>query len=414
MAQDLLQPALHWLSPGLLQKLAGHLGESPDATRTALNAAAPALLGGMIKNGSTMSGAENMVGAIRRSGVDATYLEHADEVLAGGAPMDRASSAGADLLPGFLGGMTGSVADFLARFANIRLDSATKLLGLIAPTLAAGLARAAPGGLNAPKLMSVLDDQRDVVRRHAPPGLAPLVGLTDRPAAGAAMRPPEKRGAGIWPWLVGLGAAALLLLFGLNQCVRREAQPPQTAARRAPAEPVAPTAPPQAPAARAPMAPAAPAAPGMEAAQMEQLRFPDGTTISVVRGGVNESLHRFLTSPEATPRTFTFDRINFEARSAALTPDSTPTIDGMAAILRAYPSAAVRIEGHTDSEGDVEPNQTLSEARARRIADMLAARGVAAGRVETVGYGETRPVASNDTEAGRAQNRRIELVVTRK
>jgi outer membrane protein OmpA-like peptidoglycan-associated protein len=147
---------------------------------------------------------------------------------------------------------------------------------------------------------------------------------------------------------------------------------------------------------------------------VEQLRFPDGTTITVVPGSINAQLHRFLTSTEATPKTFVFDRLNFESGTAALTPDSNPTVDSMASILRSYPAATVRLEGYTDDQGDLEPNQALSEARARRIADMLIARGVDVARIETVGYGETRPVASNDTEAGQAQNRRIELVVTRK
>jgi outer membrane protein OmpA-like peptidoglycan-associated protein len=147
---------------------------------------------------------------------------------------------------------------------------------------------------------------------------------------------------------------------------------------------------------------------------MEQLRFPDGTTITVIPGSINAELHRFLTSNEATPKTFVFDRLNFETGTAALTPASNPTVDSMASILRAYPAVTVRLEGYTDDQGDLEPNQALSEARARRVADMLIARGVDVARIETVGYGETRPVASNDTEAGRGQNRRIELVVTRK
>jgi outer membrane protein OmpA-like peptidoglycan-associated protein len=280
------------------------------------------------------------------------------------------------------------------------MDSATKLLNLLAPTMAAGVARASPGGLSASRLMSLLGDQRDTVRRHAPPGLAALLGLADRPTAYASSTtvPPTRRG-NIWPWVVGLGIGALLLLFGLNMCARREA--------------VLPTTP--APAPRvAPVEPRAAVPPARESTAMEQLRFPDGTTITVIPGSINAELHRFLTSNEATPKTFVFDRLNFETGTAALTPASNPTVDSMASILRAYPAVTVRLEGYTDDQGDLEPNQALSEARARRVADMLIARGVDVARIETVGYGETRPVASNDTEAGRAQNRRIELVVTRK
>ncbi len=73
-------------------------------------------------------------------------------------------------------------------------------------------------------------------------------------------------------------------------------------------------------------------------------------------------------------------------------------------------SARVRIAGHTDGVGDPEENQRLSEARAEAVRDYLVSHGIDASRVEAVGYGDTQPVASNDTDEGRAQNRRIEAV----
>jgi OOP family OmpA-OmpF porin len=73
---------------------------------------------------------------------------------------------------------------------------------------------------------------------------------------------------------------------------------------------------------------------------------------------------------------------------------------------------AVTVEGHTDSVGDDPTNQRLSEARARAVGDALASRlRLDAARLTTVGHGETRPVASNDTEAGRARNRRVDIIV---
>jgi outer membrane protein OmpA-like peptidoglycan-associated protein len=70
--------------------------------------------------------------------------------------------------------------------------------------------------------------------------------------------------------------------------------------------------------------------------------------------------------------------------------------------------------GHTDNTGSAAANQSLSLTRANAVKGLLVGQGVAANRISTTGYGQTRPVASNDSEAGRAQNRRLELNVTSK
>ncbi len=90
--------------------------------------------------------------------------------------------------------------------------------------------------------------------------------------------------------------------------------------------------------------------------------------------------------------------------------DETPLVK-IAASLKKCPSAHVRIEGHSDSNGDINRNQALSEDRAKAVADFLVSSGVAAERIATKGFGETRPLALNDTESNRALNRRIEIVI---
>jgi outer membrane protein OmpA-like peptidoglycan-associated protein len=80
-------------------------------------------------------------------------------------------------------------------------------------------------------------------------------------------------------------------------------------------------------------------------------------------------------------------------------------------ILNEYPDTRLTIQGHTDSKGDDNYNRQLSAQRADAVRDYLIANGVIGGRLNTTAYGETAPVASNDTEAGRAQNRRVEVVI---
>jgi outer membrane protein OmpA-like peptidoglycan-associated protein len=88
------------------------------------------------------------------------------------------------------------------------------------------------------------------------------------------------------------------------------------------------------------------------------------------------------------------------------------TIDRLAQFMRDYPERSVRIEGHTDAAGDDAANQALSERRASAVESELMARGIDSARIATAGYGETRPIASNDSAAGRLQNRRIEIVLS--
>lgn len=103
--------------------------------------------------------------------------------------------------------------------------------------------------------------------------------------------------------------------------------------------------------------------------------------------------------------------IRFDWASDNLDSASRPTLDKLAQVARACPKAKIEIEGHTDAEGTPERNKNLSERRAKAVYDYLAKAGVGAERLSAVGYGETRPVAPNDTAANRAKNRRIEFTV---
>ena len=103
--------------------------------------------------------------------------------------------------------------------------------------------------------------------------------------------------------------------------------------------------------------------------------------------------------------------VRFPPGKAVLPAGQIPSLDGIAAALVALPELKVRIEGHTDSSGRDETNLSLSQARAEAVMAALIARGVAADRLTAVGLGKERPIASNDTAAGRAQNRRVELYV---
>jgi OmpA-OmpF porin, OOP family len=102
--------------------------------------------------------------------------------------------------------------------------------------------------------------------------------------------------------------------------------------------------------------------------------------------------------------------INFDTGSDRIRADAKPALDQILAALKANPGWAITIEGHTDSTGTADGNRDLSNRRAVAVRTALAAGGIAATRVTTVGFGQDKPVADNGNALGRAQNRRVELV----
>jgi OOP family OmpA-OmpF porin len=103
------------------------------------------------------------------------------------------------------------------------------------------------------------------------------------------------------------------------------------------------------------------------------------------------------------------DGINFAFDSAQVLPESTPALESALALLKDNPDARVEVGGHTDNVGDARHNQRLSEQRAETVKRWLVQHGIPSSRLTARGYGSTQPRASNDDEAGRAQNRRIEF-----
>lgn len=102
--------------------------------------------------------------------------------------------------------------------------------------------------------------------------------------------------------------------------------------------------------------------------------------------------------------------LNFDFNQASLRADSAPVLDKLLALLDGDRTLVIEVQGHTDNVGGDAYNQRLSEARAKAVVDWLVAHGVAASRLSAKGYGLRSPVGPNDTEAGRARNRRVDVV----
>jgi outer membrane protein OmpA-like peptidoglycan-associated protein len=123
-----------------------------------------------------------------------------------------------------------------------------------------------------------------------------------------------------------------------------------------------------------------------------------GTGVTVTRNGDNITLNM----PSG---------ITFALNSSDLNSQFYSALDGVSMVLKEYDKTVIEVAGHTDSSGSDQYNQSLSERRAQSVANYLGSHGVKQQRLITIGAGEAHPVASNDSETGRAANRRVELTI---
>jgi len=389
-SSTLLDDILRSVTPELVSRASSLFGESEGALSKGVTAAASSLLMGAVQKSNNTGFIERLLGLANDPALSSFDPASAlSSISSGSGPL---VDLGSRLLSSLFGANTGAIGDLLARTAGVRPSTASSLLGFIAPlALSAIRGRAQRDGLDAAGLGRWLSSQRDAVAATAPPGLASvLAGETTRRATATAAAPAASSTRWVWPLLLLLG------LLGLWALLRRDREPEVARVERPPA--AAPLPPVAAPAALA-------------------RTLPSGYTLQSPPTGLEVVLVEFIENPNRQVDEvswFDFDRLLFETGSATLKPESRAQLRNVAEVLKAYPSVSVKIGGYTDNQGDPASNQQLSRDRAASVVSELIVLGVAPERLEAEGYGEQHPVADNSTEAGRAQNRRIALRVTKK
>lgn len=434
-SESLVSEITQHFTPEVVRSARSMTGESESSTYQALRVAAPTVLSGMANMSSSAEGASGLANMIHEGGYGG-LTENPASLFRGGTATNYLFSAGQRHLGKIFGDNSSSVTDLVAKSSGVSSSSASKLMGLMAP-LALGVLgkRMSTEGSGPSGLTDLLSRQRDEITAAAPAGLSRLLGFGPRPVPTptavptsvttiedevdeeevadapthiehfaeptpvvertrveptpfvrpAAVETRARAGGGLrWlPFLLLLAAVIALLGYLLSR-----ARAPRVAPHL-----VAPTT-----------------------VALARVPLPNGVTLSVPPGSINSQLANFLGNTSATnlPQTFVFDHLNFVSGSTQLTPDSHKTVSDLAQVLQAYPNALVQLTGHTDNTGTPQSNQTLSVDRANAVKAMLVGNGVAATRISTQGFGQSRPITSNDTEQGRAQNRRIELTVTQK
>lgn len=198
---------------------------------------------------------------------------------------------------------------------------------------------------------------------------------------------PERR-TNIWPWLL-LVAAAIAAFLAFKSCSTTET----------PVPPPADTGVEQ----------AQPVTPDTTAGPVESVTLADNSKLDITPGTITYNLYKFVTSGDPVPKTFTFDKLNFDTGSAAIRAEDQPTVDSIAAIMKAYPKVKASVVGYTDATGDKAANEKLSAERSANVVKAIVGKGVTAAQLDSKAGGIA------ETKGGADQNaRRTDLVVTAK
>jgi outer membrane protein OmpA-like peptidoglycan-associated protein len=371
----------------VIGKAATQTGESPDAMRKAMQGAIPTTFAGLIQSVSAPGGAARIFGAFTEKGASAQGL-----------------------MATVFGDRGAAVTSALGMSSGVKSGAASHALSLALPLIIGMVGkhvvanRVTAGGL--PQMLfghkkAVLDDP------STPPGLAGALGLgslaslggasaeVGEPHVSSAPAPaPEPERARVtsamerrveagparrsrWALILPVALLGALLVWGIASLTHSRAPRVGVTAP----QPTAPT-----------------------------LQNPEVPTVGVAPGSAEAQMAHFLGDPATPlPHTFDFEHLTFDYASAALTPGAAKSIDELAGMLQAHPSARIQVVGHADSSGAEEPNQVLSEARANAVKDALVAKGVAGDRIEVAGAGAQHPVPGAPPQV--AANRRVEVVL---
>jgi OmpA-OmpF porin, OOP family len=399
MASTILDSLMGMLSPNVVGPVASQLGESTDTVQRGLQTGSAAMLAGLAAKAGQpgfMSSIFNMVSnPANASGALSSLVSNPSSFLSGitSSPL---GSLGSQFMSSVFGSNQSSVLDSLGRSTGIGGNKMGTLLTMAAPMVLGVLGQhVRQSGLGAAELGNTLKAEAPSFQRFLPAGLGSLLGgATTTQTQGVVAGPtmvPAKTNRWLWP-LVILALLVLGALWFFNRAKEPVSNAVQTASNAG--------------------------STAMSAlGDFFKTKLPDGVELNIPQFGVENKLIAFLndsSKPVDTTTWFNFDRLLFDTGKATLQPSSQEQLNNIAAILKAYPNVHIKIGGYTDSTGDAAANQALSEARAKNVMDALVAAGINPSRLEAKGYGDQYPVGDNATEDGRAQNRRISMLVTQK
>src|SRR5262245_1426196 len=486
MAINLLEMMSGSVGQSLISQAGKFLGAPESTMRSAVDAALPAMLGGVMQKGATPQGASEVMKLFNTPGLESGITENLGSYLGGGEKTNSLLSMGSGLLSSLFGDKASGLVNTLGSMFGMKSASASNLLALAAPMTLGFLKNyVGKNRLDAGGLSNLLTGQSDFLKSRLDNRLTGALGFgsvgaflssvtggagraasataaagakaydtvgeagsraydtvtakgsqvydtaANASSAAAATGPSFRR----WlPWIIlaALVVLAIPLLRNCQQDARRtvdtvgDAASTATqatsdaakAAARGAGDAARATTQAAGDAARATTQAAGDAAAGATAAAkgaLKSFELPNGVKMEVPEGGFMASMIASLSGKDApSGGGYRLDGVSFETGSATLKPESTKQLEQLALLLKAYPKATLNIVGHTDNTGDDAANKALSAQRASAVEKQLQSLGVADARITSAGSGAEKPIASNDTEEGRAQNRRVEVVVVQR
>jgi OmpA-OmpF porin, OOP family len=395
MAGSILENLMSMLGPQVVGQAASQLGESPDTVQRGLQTGAAAMLAGLAAKAGQPGFLSQIFGLITNPANSAGALSGVTSnlgSLVSGVSNSPISTLGSQFLSTIFGSNTSAVADSVGRASGLAGGKAGSLLAMAAPLVLGVLGQhVRQNNLSATDLGNTLKAEAPSFQRFLPAGLGSLFGGATNLAAAAPVKVAAAGNRWLWP-IILLVALALLGIWFLNRSKAPVSDAVQTVSN-------------------------AGSTASSALGDFFKTKLPDGVELNIPKFGIENKLIAFLndsSKPVDTTSWFNFDRLLFDTGKATLQPSSQEQLANIAAILKAYPNAHVKIGGYTDNTGDAAANVALSDARAKNVMDALVAAGVDPSRLESKGYGDQYPVGDNATEEGRAQNRRIALLVTQK
>jgi OmpA-OmpF porin, OOP family len=407
-------------SDDLISKASGFLGESSGNTKTAVMSAIPSLLGGFINKTSDSNGASTVFNMLGSGNHDGGILNNLSNVFSGGNSSSSILSSGGGILSSLFGGKLDGISNIISSVSGMSKGSSSSLLGLLAPIVMGMIGKQvkSQGITSASGLTSMLGSQKDLIKGYLPAGFSSALGLSSIDDLGgkvsstvhAAKESVEDAGSGFkkfLPWIL-LALLAAAILYFTKGCGKDEAKAVVTET----VDSLASSASEVMDSAGTKIEDATAAVAGFF-----NRKLTTGFELNAPENGVENKLVMFVEDAgKVVDKTtwFTMDRLTFETGKSTLMQSSNEQLNNILEIMKAFPNLELKIGGYTDNTGDVAKNLSLSAARANMVMETLVKMGVDSKRLKAEGFGDQFPVASNDTEEGRAQNRRIDLRVSKK
>lgn len=408
---------------------ANFLDEEEVNTSAGINSTFSTILAGLVEKGSTKKGANDIYKAIEKQ--DTSIVDHVERIFTRSPQtVNGLSNIGTRELPKFLGANQREAGNLIAEKSGMNRNSTSKLMKIATPFLMGVLGKkVAEGNLDSDGLMNLINGQKSNIESNLPSGMTDVLELksfgwvkrekvevveekkpkkekapkkekikTEPVVETPVVQEAASSGMGWLRWLLPLLLLAAILFYvifrsGCGATAEKAASTVATSTKnvvKETTEVVTNT---------------------LGTVNDAALKTLDN--IKFAAGSAGSQMMDFIKGGAKGDGRFRFNNLNFASGSAVIDGESGLEVDNLSNILKAYTDVNVMIEGFTDSRGNPDSNLNLSQQRADAVRSRLIAAGIAEGRISTKGFGAANPIGDNETAEGRAENRRIEVVIAK-